>query len=277
LVLSVGQRRSGWLVRSNALAAIVVAGALAIGPVSRADAGIRRADAATRPQIEPASGPVHDVDVGGELPSEETCADRVVPTAENRPGNVPFNNTRGQEPNDFNPRVTGNFVGTTDEILQWAACKWGMDVQWARNQAALESNWHQDISLGDWGTDPDACLPNHPIGADGRPGECPETIGILQVRYPYHGSAFENEDAIRSTAYNADYAFMIWRRCFEGLSTWLNDVERGRDYAAGDGLGCMGMWYAGRWYTEEAIGYMDRVATAGEHIATPAAEESVGA
>ena len=24
-------------------------------------------------------------------------------------------------------RVTGNFTGTTDMILQWAACKWGID------------------------------------------------------------------------------------------------------------------------------------------------------
>ena len=27
---------------------------------------------------------------------------------------------------DYFPRITGNFTGTTDEIIQWAACKWGM-------------------------------------------------------------------------------------------------------------------------------------------------------
>ena len=51
-----------------------------------------------------ASGPVHIVPVGGELPGEAECADRVVPTAENRPEKVPFNSTRGTSPNDENPR-----------------------------------------------------------------------------------------------------------------------------------------------------------------------------
>ena len=106
----------------------------------------------------------------------------------------------------------GNFVGTTDEIIQWAACKWGMDVQWAHNQAALESFWYMS-TVGDNG----------------------ESFGLLQVRRPYHASAFENENAVRSTAYNADYAWSIWRRCFEGEYTWLNDYERGRQYTAGDG------------------------------------------
>ena len=135
-----------------------------------------------------------------------------------------------------NPRVTGNFTGTTDEIIQWAACKWGMDVDWARAQAAIESWWFQ-TTIGDNG----------------------ESFGILQVRLPYHQTAFEDDNAIRSTAYNADYALSFWRRCFEGEFTWLNTVERGRQYTAGDGLGCMGVWFSGRWYTAAAAGYMDRV------------------
>ena len=218
-----------------------------------------------------ASGPVHVVPVGGELPGEAECADRVVPTAENRPENVPFNSTRGTSPNDENPRVTGNFVGTTDEIIQWAACKWGMDPTWARNQAALESFWIH-TTVADFATDPAVCLPGHSIGADGRPNECPEATGLLQVRYQYHLSAFEDNNAIRSTAYNADYAWSIWRRCFEGEYTWLNDVEHGEGatYTAGDGLGCMGVWFSGRWYTDDAIGYMERLPTAGSGIPMPA-------
>ena len=97
----------------------------------------------------------------------------------------------------------------------------------------------------------------------------PQSIGLLQVRYPYHQSAFENNNAIRSTAYNADYAWSVWRRCFEGEYTWLNDVERGRTYAAGDGLGCMGVWFSGRWYTSAAVGYMNRISTAGNSIPPP--------
>ena len=59
-----------------------------------------------------------------------------------------------------------------------------------------------------------------------------EAFGLLQVRRPYHGSAFEDENAVRSTAYNADYAWSVWRRCFEGEFTWLNGVERGTEYGS---------------------------------------------
>jgi hypothetical protein len=155
---------------------------------------------------------------------------------ENRPNNTTYNNTRGTNANNENPRVTGNYVGTTDMILQWAACKWGMNTDWARAQAAIESWWDQR-AIGDNG----------------------ESYGLLQVRRPYHQTAFEDENAVRSSAYNADYAWSIWRRCFEGEFTWLNTVDRGREYAAGDALGCMGVWFSGRWYTADAVYYMNRV------------------
>ena len=32
-------------------------------------------------------------------------------------------------------KVDGNFSGTTDEILEWAACKWGMDQNIAKAEA----------------------------------------------------------------------------------------------------------------------------------------------
>jgi hypothetical protein len=195
------------------------------------------AESIALPPMPEVSGPVHDVPAGGALPSEATCAARVQRVAESRPQNASANQTRGSSPNNENPRVTGNFVGTTDEIIQWAACKWGLDPSWARAQALVESFWIQS-TVGDNG----------------------ESFGILQVRRPYHQSAFEGENAVRSTAYNADYAWSIWRRCFNGEYTWLNTVERGRTYAAGDSLGCIGLWFAGRWYTDAAVGYMNRVA-----------------
>jgi len=41
------------------------------------------------------------------------------------------------------PRVDGQFTGTTDEILQWAACKWGLPDNLIRAEAAVESTWFQ--------------------------------------------------------------------------------------------------------------------------------------
>ena len=50
------------------------------------------------------------------------------------------------------PRISGDFTGTTEEILRWAACKWGISQNIVFAQAAVESWWRQD-SLGDWGTE----------------------------------------------------------------------------------------------------------------------------
>ena len=47
----------------------------------------------------------------------------------------------------------------------------------------------------------------------------------------------------------ADTAYAIWRACFEGYERWLNDVDRGRQYEAGDAWGCVGRWFSGRWHT----------------------------
>jgi hypothetical protein len=40
-------------------------------------------------------------------------------------------------------RVDGGFTGTTDEILQWAACKWGLPDNLIRADAVEESTWFQ--------------------------------------------------------------------------------------------------------------------------------------
>lgn len=161
--------------------------------------------------------------------------------SENRPQNVTYNNTRGTSPHNENPRVDGNFTGTTDEILQWAACKWGIDEDWLRAQIVTESWWDQR-TVGDTAAG-DGCTSH----------------GVGQVRRCYHDPAFEDENAVRSTAYNADYTYSVWRACFNGEYTWLNTVERGREYQAGDLLGCMGMWFSGRWYTDPALHYMNVV------------------
>jgi autotransporter family porin len=191
---------------------------------------------------------------GAALPSGAECASRVRPADEGRPGNAAANRTRGAAPNADYPRVDGDFTGTTDEILQWVACKWGIDEDLVRGQAAKESWWRQD-TRGDLNEDQDRCHPA--LRTD--TGPCPESIGLLQVRYIYHSSAYANLDALRSTAYNADYAYAYWRECFEGRLTWLNDVERGATYQAGDAAGCLGVWYAGRWYTPGAVDYIRAV------------------
>lgn len=199
---------------------------------------------------------------GAALPDDATCRSRVIAAPEIRPQLASRNATAGHQNNlqGLKSRVTGNFTGSTDEILQWVACKWGIDVDIARAQAAKESWW--TFGKGDWTTDASACPPAHQPGVDGTPGQCPESYGILQVRYAYHGPpAGLNTwpDAENSTAYNADYTYSVWRECFEGQYGWLNTVEHTGTYAAGDVWGCLGVWFAGRWKTTPANNYIQDV------------------
>ena len=189
--------------------------------------------------------------VGATLPTDATCRSRVRSAVEVRPSNVTANRTVGTSTTG---RVTGNFTGTTDEIIQWAACKWGIDEDIVRAQIVKESWWRQDAG-GDFTTDQSKCAPAVRTGS----GQCPESSGLSQIRYQYHPDAFVDNNAIKSSAYNLDYAYSLWRNCFEGNETWLNNVERGRDYAAGDAWGCIGLWFSGRWYTSAANTYIASV------------------
>jgi hypothetical protein len=210
---------------------------------------------------------------GSVLPSDAACAARVRQKPENKRLNAVYNVKTGHQRlgddifsgsdpranTEIAVRVTGNFTGTTDMILQWAACKWGIDEDIVRAQAALESWWRQSAK-GDWGKLVDRCPPGYGPGVDDptdHPDECPESWGILQTRFPYERSAWPG--MADSTAFNADTAYAIWRACFEGYEVWLNHVDRGWDYAPGDVWGCVGRWYAGRWHTSEAETYINRV------------------
>lgn len=189
---------------------------------------------AKRVGVPPASDKFVTLPVGAALPSGAECSTRVRLAAEIRPANTTANNDRGSRANantrtdwsGFN-RVDGDFAGTTDELMQWAACKWGIDEDIVRAQAIKESGWLQS-AIGDNG----------------------ESFGIEQVRTTAHASAFRYAiNARTSTAYNLDYTYASWRACYEGVYTWLNNTtERNGTYAAGDEWGCVGVWFSGRWY-----------------------------
>jgi hypothetical protein len=223
---------------------------------------------------DPASAPIHfrTLPPGAVLPTGTECARwvRKNPQRENKRANKPFNHATGQHvgahffPAGDSPRasqqlarrINGRFTGTTKEILRWAACKWGISQNIVFAQAAVESWWHQD-TLGDWGTDPRACPPGHKLGADGKPGQCPQSYGILQNRYPFEKSSWPGIG--RSTAMNADTAYAIWRSCYDGYEIWLNNVPHHGTYHRGDLWGCVGRWFAGRWHTPPAQQYIAKV------------------
>jgi hypothetical protein len=59
--------------------------------------------------------------------------------------------------------VTGHFTGTTDEVIQWAARKWGLKPDLLRAVATVESWWRMS-TVGDNG----------------------DSFGLFQVRRPFH-------------------------------------------------------------------------------------------
>jgi hypothetical protein len=239
--------------RSTRTLTLAIASTLLI-PLAPAGAAVAQAPAPAR-----AAGAVRVAWQAGRLHSDAFCAARVRNRREIRPMNRPYNRAGAQPRVRAWPwrRVTGNFTGSTDEIIQWAACKWGFNVRALRAQAAKESYWTQ-TNLGDWTTDGSRCAPFHGIGVDGRPGECPESVGMMQVRAPYVPRRIAI-GSLRSTAYNLDVYLAVWRTCWRGGEPWLNQVERGREYRAGDEWGCIGRWFSGRWYTRPSLDYIAAV------------------
>lgn len=138
-------------------------------------------------------------------------------------------------------RVTGHFTGTTDEIFQWAAVKWGLPDNLLRSIAYMESDWRQR-NLGDYVDELAECPP----GYDSVP--CPVTFGIVGTKstswpgvYPWNH---------RSTAAAVDVLGGWLRGCYEGWAWWLRqhgNTSRG-SYHAGDVWGCAGAWYSGDWH-----------------------------
>lgn len=210
---------------------------------------------------------------GATLPSEQECAARVhraswEPRPDNQAANhksptelqlsllTPWNEDIGVDPqaNTFLLRITGNFSGTTDEIIQWAACKWGLDENIVRAEAVVESTWHQDFR-GDYTNQKTDC----PAGQwDGK--GCYQSYGLFQVKYATFPSTWPMSRD--STAFNVEYALAVIRTCFEGWTTYLNKSQPLPGYSAyhaGDLQGCMGRWYSGAWYSQGAVEYIQKI------------------
>jgi hypothetical protein len=243
----------------------------AAAPTSASPAASAAASQGSRPGSAAAPARFTTLPPGATLPSGAQCATwvRAHPYPETKGSNRRANQTtghsvgtaffQGDDPRAgvrIAARVDGQFTGTTREILRWAACKWGVDEDLVLAQAAIESWWRQD-TLGDWTGDATRCAPGRGLGVDGRPGQCPESFGILQNRYPYEKPGWPG--IASSTAMNADLAYAIWRTCFEGYEEWLNTVDRGQTYAAGDAWGCVGRWFSGRWHEATGDQYVGRV------------------
>lgn len=203
---------------------------------------------------------------GSALPTSAECAARVRPTPETVPENEPYNSTRGRAvtgtylsintaiaANDYEQRLDGAFTGTTDEVIQWAACKWGFDEDIVRAQVYTESSWYAG-KLGDCG--------EQTHERTGGAGGC-ASVGLIQVRsaetgFTHHPGVYPI--ALDSSAMNLDYGLAVMRLCFEGQESWLAQVaETPGGYQAGDHWNCMGRWFSGSFGDSGAQAYIGRV------------------
>ena len=183
------------------------------------------------------------------------------------------------------PRVDGQFTGTTDEIFQWAACKWGIPDNVIRAAAYTESTWYQLLVYPSWhqrcvsyygcgdffGSSSPAStvymnalarLGGYDYQQDYGAGLGPQTfsiLGIMSWQAPGWGQMPDNQNGTfpfsrNSTAFAADYYGAAFRGCYEGWVTWLHDENP--NYVPGDLWGCVGYWYSGAWYDSGANNYI---------------------
>ncbi len=210
----------------------------------------------------PDDGPTHyfaTLPPGSPLPDDTTCAAQVLvdPSEENRPANAGANTTVVDISVDidgadatwneaFAPRITGDFTGTTEQVLRWVSCKWGFDEDVTRARAVTESSWLMSTA-GDVTADAAVC------GILGLEPPCAQSYGLLQVKGTVHEGTYPY--SARSSAFGADYAMAWLRSCYEGSFTWLRDAG----YEAGDEWGCVGAWFSGEWWDQPANDYVGEV------------------
>jgi hypothetical protein len=210
------------------------------------------------------SPPLGDADAAARVaPAPETIAANVAANAY-RPSAAEIDAFRnGQEDKygrtavEFNPlaaRVTGGFSGTTDEILQWAAHKWGIPEDVVRAVAINESSWRAR-KLGDRATVANPMA--YPVRSR-VPGtrDVYQSLGITQIKWTPEGLHTGTEPLRwKSTAFATDYWGATIRYYFDGHCDWC-----GRRYSAGQAWASIGAWYdPSPWGTSTA--YVDHVKT----------------
>ncbi|HZD14617.1 MAG TPA: hypothetical protein VE196_05720 [Pseudonocardiaceae bacterium] len=196
--------------------------------------------------------------VGARLPSAQECAARVQrdqqePRPENTAANqfVPdrvtmpvWKDFTEQANQQFVSRIDGKFTGTTEEILTWGACKWGLDADVLKAVAVQESDWRQS-TVSDESNNLQDCV-------GGATPPCPTSFGIMQLKHTALPGSYPLSQ--QSTAFNVDYYGARIRACYEGWVTYLHD-----GYRPGDIWDCVGWHWSGHWKDAGSARYIDRV------------------
>ncbi len=275
LTFSVAQRdaRRCWQQSTTCRAPLPVDTSVAETTIGPDETTNSTADASPTPDRSTTPLPIMSTRGVGIAPVSDTeAANRVRPVAENRPANVDENHYRptaaeltafrtgrvdryGRTMLDFNPltaHVTGGFTGTTDEILQWAAHKWGIPEDVIRAAAVTESDWNMS-KLGDRRTVADPSIyPGHSRIAG--TSDVYESLGILQVKWNPDTHWGTEPLRWKSTAFNADYWAATVRYYYDGRCDWCAP-----GYSSGRILASVGAWYNPSPWVTGSLSYVSTV------------------
>lgn len=239
------------------------------------------------------------------LPSDQQCAASVPTTPETQSANSAFNATEptsaqlaayaaGNYTDTFQDdytqykRVDGRYTGSTDMIMRWAACKYGIDENIVRAQGWVESGWLQG-GAGDEGTSQSQCVngnfnslwntsitePNGDVISVSN--GCYQSWSAWQTKVYYEWMTWPM--IMQSTAFGADYRYADQRACMNGAytsyfassnqqpNTYANDIANYKNVGDANSTsrvlwGCIGMHFSGSWYDSGANSYISDVQSA---------------
>jgi hypothetical protein len=233
---------------------------------------------APAPAPTPAPSPSTSWTAPGTPPvADAVAAALVAPRAENRPDNYAANHylptdselssfhnavygagpNAGRRADAYNPLVryvTGRFTGTTDEIIQWGAHKWGLPEDVLRAVAVNESSWHQG-AMGDREDGVNARL--YPAQSRIDSDSVYESLGLTQIKWRADGSMNPGTEPLRwkSTAFNVDYYGANMRYYYDGLCSWCKP-----GYTAGQQWESIGAIYEpSPWLNSGMLAYISHV------------------
>ena len=129
---------------------------------------------------------------------------------------------------------------STDDLIQWAAHKWGIPEDWIRAQMARESRWRQ-ADPGDRSAVSSAWYSQYPAQARvAGTSDVWESMGISQVKWRPDGSVDAGTEPLRweSTAFALDFYAAVIRYFYDGSCDWC-----GPGYSAGQEWNSIGAWY----------------------------------
>jgi hypothetical protein len=132
---------------------------------------------------------------------------------------------------------------STDDLVQWAAHKWGIPEDWIRAGMLFESHWYQ-TALGDLQSVSSSWYSLYPPQARiAGTLEAYESMGVMQVRWRADNSSLAaGTEPLRwqSTAFNLDFYGSTLRWMYNGLCPWC-----GTGYGPGQAWNTIGGWYGG--------------------------------